>query len=327
MTDRTALASFEDLAPDDDDFLAEVLKGLADEPKHLPSKFFYDEQGSKLFGRICGLPEYYLTRTETGLLRASAPEIAALVGPHCQLVELGAGSSEKARIVLDALERPAAFVAVDISCDFLVEAMAALAADLPHLAVHAVCADFTKPFPVPAVEGLGDPKRVVFFPGSTLGNFTPDRAVRFLATAAEVAGPGGAMLIGIDLKKDARILDAAYNDAQGVTAAFNMNLLVRVNRELGGTFALDAFRHHAFYNAAEGRIEMHLVSLKDQVVRVAGTEFRFREGETIHTENSYKYSIPGFQDMARAAGFVPVQVWTDENDLFSIHYLASGAGT
>ncbi len=327
MTDRTALASFEDLAPDDDDFLAEVLTGLADEPKHLPCKFFYDEQGSKLFERICGLPEYYLTRTETGLLRASAPEIAALVGPDCQLVELGAGSGEKARIVLDALERPAAFVGVDISRDFLVEAMAALAADLPHLAVHAVCADFTKPFRVPAVEGTSDAKRVVFFPGSTLGNFTPDRAVRFLAMAAEVAGPGGAMLIGIDLKKDARILDAAYNDAQGVTAAFNKNLLARVNRELGGTFALDAFRHHAFYDAAEGRIEMHLVSLKDQVVRVAGTEFRFREGETIHTENSYKYSVPEFQDMARAAGFVPVQVWTDENDLFSIHYLASGAGT
>lgn len=327
MTHRTALASFEDAAPDDDDFLAEILTGLGDEPRHLPCKFFYDEQGSKLFDRICGLPEYYPTRTEVGLLRASAPEIAALVGPDCQLVELGAGSSEKARIVLDALERPAAFVGVDISCDFLVEAMAALAADLPHLAVHAVCADFTEPFRVPPVEGLSDPKRVVFFPGSTLGNFTPDRAVRFLATAAEVAGPGGAMLIGIDLKKDARILNAAYNDAQGVTAAFNMNLLVRVNRELGGTFALDAFRHHAFYNAQEGRIEMHLVSLKDQVVRVAGTEFRFGEGETIHTENSYKYSIPEFQDMARAAGFVPVQVWTDENDLFSIHYFASGAGS
>lgn len=327
MTHRTALASFEDVAPDDDDFLAEILTGLGDEPRHLPCKFFYDEQGSKLFDRICGLPEYYPTRTEVGLLRASAPEIAALVGPDCQLVELGAGSSEKARIVLDALERPAAFVGVDISCDFLVEAMAALAADLPHLAVHAVCADFTEPFRVPPVEGLSDPKRVVFFPGSTLGNFTPDRAVRFLATAAEVAGPGGAMLIGIDLKKDARILNAAYNDAQGVTAAFNMNLLVRVNRELGGTFALDAFRHHAFYNAQEGRIEMHLVSLKDQVVRVAGTEFRFGEGETIHTENSYKYSIPEFQDMARAAGFVPVQVWTDENDLFSIHYFASGAGS
>lgn len=327
MTHRTALASFEDVAPDDDDFLAEILTGLGDEPRHLPCKFFYDEQGSKLFDRICGLPEYYPTRTEVGLLRASAPEIAALVGPDCQLVELGAGSSEKARIVLDALERPAAFVGVDISCDFLVEAMAALAADLPHLAVHAVCADFTEPFRVPPVEGLSDPKRVVFFPGSTLGNFTPDRAVRFLATAAEVAGPGGAMLIGIDLKKDARILNAAYNDAQGVTAAFNMNLLVRVNRELGGTFALDAFRHHAFYNAQEGRIEMHLVSLKDQVVRVAGTEFRFGEGETIHTESSYKYSIPEFQDMARAAGFVPVQVWTDENDLFSIHYFASGAGS
>ncbi len=327
MTRRSALASFEDLAPDGDDFLAEVLKGLGDEPRHLPCKFFYDERGSKLFERICRLPEYYLTRTEGGLLRASASEIAALVGPDCQLVELGAGSSEKARIVLDALDRPAAYVAVDISCDHLVRTAAALAADLPHLAVHAVCADYTKPFRVPAVEGVANPKRVVFFPGSTLGNFTPDQAVGFLAMAAGVAGSGGAMLIGIDLKKDETILDAAYNDAQGVTAAFNLNLLVRVNRELGGTFALDGFRHHAFYDAAQGRIEMHLVSLKDQVVRVAGTEFRFREGETIHTENSYKYSIPEFQDMARAAGFVPVQVWTDENDLFSIHYLASSAGT
>ncbi len=327
MTRRSALASFEDLAPDGDDFLAEVLKGLGDEPRHLPCKFFYDERGSKLFERICRLPEYYPTRTEVGLLRASASEIAALVGPDCQLVELGAGSSEKVRIVLDALDRPAAYVAVDISCDHLVRSAAALAADLPHLAVHAVCADYTKPFRVPAVEGVANPKRVVFFPGSTLGNFTPDQAVGFLTMVAGVAGSGGAMVIGIDLKKDETILDAAYNDAQGVTAAFNLNLLVRVNRELDGTFALDAFRHHAFYDAAEGRIEMHLVSLKDQVVRVAGTEFRFREGETIHTENSYKYSIPEFQDMARAAGFVPVQVWTDENDLFSIHYLASGAGT
>ncbi len=327
MTRRSALASFEDLAPDGDDFLAEVLKGLGDEPRHLPCKFFYDERGSKLFERICRLPEYYPTRTEVGLLRASASEIAALVGPDCQLVELGAGSSEKVRIVLDALDRPAAYVAVDISCDHLVRSAAALAADLPHLAVHAVCADYTKPFRVPAVEGVANPKRVVFFPGSTLGNFTPDQAVGFLTMVAGVAGSGGAMVIGIDLKKDETILDAAYNDAQGVTAAFNLNLLVRVNRELDGTFALDAFRHHAFYDAAQGRIEMHLVSLKDQVVRVAGTEFRFREGEAIHTENSYKYSIPEFQDMARAAGFVPVQVWTDENDLFSIHYLASGAGT
>ncbi len=327
MTRHTALASFEDLAPDEDDFLAEVLKGLADEPKHLPCKFFYDEQGSKLFERICGLPEYYLTRTETGLLRASAPEIAALVGPHCQLVELGSGSSEKVRIVLDALDRPAAYVAVDISCDHLLAAAAALAADLPHVAVHAVCADYTKPFRVPAVEGVANPKHVVFFPGSTLGNFTPDQAVGFLAMAAEVAGPGGAMLIGIDLKKDENILNAAYNDAQGVTAAFNMNLLARVNRELGGTFTLGAFRHQALYNAGEGRIEMHLVSLKDQVARVAGRDFRFRDGETIHTENSYKYSVPEFQDLARRAGFVPVQVWTDENDLFSIHYLGAGENT
>ena len=290
MTGTLALASFLDLAPDGDDFLADVLAGLAGDPKSISCKYFYDERGSDLFQRICELPEYYLTRTETALLGDLATEAAGLIGPGCHLIEYGTGSSEKMRIVLDTLEHPATFVAVDISREHLLQATEALAKDRPDLDVHAVCADFTGPFEVPdAVAGAAG-RRVVFFPGSSLGNFAPNEATTFLAGAAHVAGPGGGLLIGVDLKKDQTILDAAYNDAAGVTAAFNLNLLVRINRELGGTFDVDTFRHHAFYNAEAGRIEMHLVSAKDQTAVVSGQSFVFREGETIHTENSYKYA-------------------------------------
>lgn len=322
MPRPTALASFDDLAPDHEDFRSDVLRGLGEEPKNIPCKYFYDECGSDLFQEICGLPEYYPTRTETALLRDLAPRLGALAGPGCFLIEYGTGSSEKMRIVLDALDEPAAYAAVDISREHLLEVTTALAEDLPGLAVHAVCADFTQPFEVPDVGTGGPGRRIAFFPGSSLGNFTPEDSVAFLATAAGVVGAGGAMLIGIDLKKDEKILNAAYNDAQGVTAAFNLNLLARVNRELGGTFDLGAFRHHAFYNSREGRIEMLLASSRAQTAEVAGRTFAFAEGETIHTENSYKYGLDEFRDLARRAGFTPVKAWTDDENLFSVHYLS-----
>ena len=324
MEQSDTLASFKDLAPDQDEFLQEVLEGLGREPKALPSKYFYDERGSDLFNQICLLPEYYPTRTETSLLRHIAGEVAAVVGPDSCVIEYGTGSSEKMRIVLDALEAPMAFVAVDISREHLLLVTKALAVDRPGLTVHAVCADYSKPFKLPVIEAATIGRKVAFFPGSSLGNFTPPAARDFLATAAGVVGHGGGMLIGIDLKKDESILNAAYNDAQGVTAAFNLNLLERINTELGGTFDLSQFRHNAFYNSAEGRIEMHLESLTEQIADVDGVAVKFRQGETIHTENSCKYSIAEFQDLARRSGFSPVKVWTDPDDLFSIHFLEVG---
>lgn len=312
------ISSFVDLAPADGDFLKDVLQGLSQPQKTLPCKYFYDEAGSRLFDAICELPEYYPTRTEMALLEASAAEIAAQVGPHAQLIEYGCGSIQKVRILLDAFDRPAAYVAVDISREHLVQAAEALAADRPDLDVHVVCADFTRPFDLPA-SGTG--RRIGFFPGSTLGNFTRPAAREFLANAASVLGSGGGMLIGVDLRKDRTTLEAAYNDSQGVTAAFNLNLLERINRELDGGFDLDGFAHHAFYDSSRGRVEMHLVSARDQRVQVDGHAFRFAAGETIHTENSYKYGIDEFQEMARSAGFTPGPVWTDPHRLFSIHFL------
>lgn len=321
MSHPLALASFADLAPDQDEFFDDVLKGLRGRRKHLSAKFFYDDRGSDLFNLICETPEYYPTRTETALLARIAPAAASLIGVGCYLIEYGTGSSGKMRIILDALESPAAYVAVDISREHLLRATRALAAERSDLAVHAVCADFSKPFDVPRPAGRRVGRKVAFFPGSSLGNFDPPAARAFLETAAGVVGPGGGMLIGIDLKKDETILNAAYNDAQGITAAFNLNLLERINRELGGSFDVSAFAHRAFYNSEEGRIETHLVSLKNQDVDIAGQRFHFSRGESIHTENSYKYSISEFQDLARSAGFLSVRAWTDADDLFSIHYL------
>jgi len=321
MSPHDLLQSFDDLAPEADDFLTEVVKGLSQRPKTLPCKFFYDERGSALFDAICELPEYYPTRTEIALLEAISGDLARHIGPHAHLIEYGCGSVKKVRPLLDALEAPAAYVAVDISREHLLDAAQTLAGDYPDLDVHAVCADFTRPFEVRQPAGCPDARRVGFFPGSTLGNFMPDDARRFLANAVELLGPGGAMVIGIDLKKDVGILHAAYNDAQGVTADFNLNLLTRINRELGGDFDLGQFRHQAHYNGDAGRIEMHLYSAVEQAVHIDGATFRFREGESIHTENSHKYSIKEFQSLARDAGFEPAQVWTDDAQLFSIHYL------
>jgi dimethylhistidine N-methyltransferase len=315
------LTSFDDVAPEREDFLSDVLTGLVGMPKSLPCKYLYDERGSDLFQQICELPEYYPTRTETALLLDCAEAISAAIGPRCRLIEYGTGSSEKMRILLGALKLPSSFVSVDISREHLLQATSALARDYPEVDVHAVCADFTKPFVVPRSTKNLVGKTVAFFPGSSLGNFHHREAVEFLMNTANVIGPGGGLVIGIDLKKDVDILNAAYSDSAGVTAAFNLNLLVRINGELGGTFDADAFKHHAFYNEEKGRIEMHIVSLKEQTVGVGGKEIHFDEGETIHTENSYKYDIDEFQDLAHEAGFESAQVWTDPGHLFSVHYL------
>ena len=326
MADQAAaLAGFHDLEPVLDDFETAVLAGLASDPKSLPCKFFYDDAGSQLFERICALPEYYPTRTETALLQRRAGEMAERMGRGCHLIEFGSGASEKVRILLRAVEAPAAYTAVDISRDHLLVSAASLARAFPGLEVHAVCADYTRPFEVAPPSRLPGARRVGFFPGSTIGNFTPDEAVAFLESAARLLD-GGDLLIGVDLEKDEATLNAAYNDAEGVTAAFNLNLLARINRELGADFELSAFAHRAFYDAHKGRIEMHLVSRRDQTVTISGRSFRFRQGESIHTENSHKYTVDGFARIARRAGFKPAHVWIDDHRLFAIHYLSGGAG-
>lgn len=314
-----AAFAFHDLAPDEENFREAVLGGLSRQPKSLPCKFFYDARGSALFEEICQLPEYYLTRAEIAILEQCAGEIAAGVGAHCRLVELGSGASIKVRILLQAFEAPAAYVPVDISREHLREAAAQLAGDFPAVPVVAVCADYTRPFPLPALPGPPG-KRVGFFPGSTIGNFEPEAVVRFLRHCAELLGPQGEMLIGADLKKDAAILNAAYNDRAGINAAFNLNLLERINRELDGDIDVGRFEHLAFYNAAEGRMELYLKSLAEQSAMIAGRRFDFTEGEAIHTENSYKYAIDEFHALAARAGFAAVHTWTDRNDLFSVHY-------
>jgi L-histidine Nalpha-methyltransferase len=310
---------FYDLAPGEESFRDAVFKGFSHDRKSIPCKFLYDARGSALFEEICRLPEYYPTRTEVAILDENAAEIAAETGPHCRLIEFGSGGSHKARILLAALDRPAAYVPVDISREHLREAAAGVAADFPLLPVIAVCADYTTVFRLPPLPGPSG-KRVGFFPGSTIGNFEPAAAERFLANCAHILGAGGEMLIGVDLKKDPEILNAAYNDRAGVTAAFNLNLLERINRELDGDLDLDRFAHLAFYNGAEGRVEIYIRSLADQEARIAGQRFRFAAGELIHTEYSYKYAVPEFRALAARAGFRPVDTWTDPNDLFSLHY-------
>lgn len=319
---EASLTSFIDHHPRLEDFRGAVVRGLSLPQKALPSKFFYDEAGSALFDEICQLEEYYPTRTEIGILRARAGEIAALAGPRRQLVEFGSGSSVKSRILLEALDDLAGYLPIDISREHLLRSATDLAAAFPNIEVIAVCADYTGVFNLPVPRRGREARRLGFFPGSSIGNFTPERATEFLANAANRLA-GGGLLVGVDLKKDSRILDAAYNDSRGVTAAFNLNLLARINRELAGGFDLDAFAHQAFYSDALGRVEMHLRSTRPQSVRIDGDTFDFGENETIHTENSYKYTIDEFQSLARRAGLSPKRVWSDPDRLFSIHYLES----
>jgi len=298
------------------DFAAELTAGLRARPRSVSPKWFYDAEGSRLFERICELPEYYPTRTELALLDRFAPEMARLIGAGAEIVEFGAGASVKVRVLLDALTAPRRFVPVDISGEHLVQAAAQLRADYPGVAIQPLAADFTAELQLPPAAG----RRVGFFPGSSIGNFEPDAAEQLLQRFRGWLA-GGGLLIGVDLVKDPGVLHAAYNDARGVTAEFNLNLLARANRELGADFDLSAWAHSAFYHPLFRRIEMHLVSRRRQLVHLAGERFEFDEGDSVHTENSYKYTVAGFQALAQRAGFEPVKVWTDAARRFSLHWL------
>lgn len=319
MTRSSPQVRFYDFHPGVASLRDEVLQGLRRQPKTIPPKFFYDARGSLLFDAICELPEYYPTRTEVSLLQTYAEEIADLAGPDVLLIELGSGASKKVRLLLDAL-KPHAYLGVDISKDFLLESTYQLAADYPWLDVHAACADFSQTLDVSAYSPFGN-KKLAFFPGSSIGNFDPPHALALLQQLCQGLLPEGKLLIGVDLKKNPVILNAAYNDAQGVTADFNLNLLKRIQNELNTDLRPEAFDHYAFYNEALGRIEMHLASRGRQSLQIENQHFTFVDKETIHTENSYKYSVAEFQALAQRAGFVPEKVWTDPQQLFSVHYL------
>jgi len=313
-------ALLHDCAPHVSNVYEDVVDGLDRTQKTLPCKYFYDERGSQLFDEICELEEYYPTRTESRILHDHIAEISARLGDDCRMVEYGSGSSTKTRILLSGVPGLKVYVPVDISREHLNATARILSHDYPGIDITPVCADYTQPFSLPRptrpIAGTA-----VFFPGSTIGNFDPNEAEEFLANIARVAGPSGGLLIGVDLKKDHGILHAAYNDASGVTAAFNRNVLVHINDVLSADFNVDAFDHHAFYNEELGRIEMHLRSLADQSVNVGPRRFHFARGETIHTECSYKYSLPQFAALAGRAGFEVEQVWTDEQSLFSVQWL------
>jgi dimethylhistidine N-methyltransferase len=300
-------------------FAADVMAGLTAEPKTLPAKYFYDSAGSRLFDRITRLPEYYPTRTELAILHAHAADIAALLPTGGAMVEFGSGASTKAAILLRAAPRLVAYVPVDISGDMLREEAETLRRAFPALKVLPVDADFCNPFDLPAE--VAQLPRAGFFPGSTIGNFEPHEAGTFLRNARRILGNGAVFIIGVDLVKDRAVLHAAYNDQEGVTAAFNLNLLARINRELGADFNLDNFEHHAFFNRERSRIEMHLASTRRQKVRVNGETIDFRAGETIHTENSYKYSVSAFRAVAQGAGWTVRAVWTDPEKYFAVFAL------
>ncbi len=299
--------------------LEEVVEGLQRTQKSLPSKYFYDERGSELFEQITHLDEYYPTRTERKILNDNIDEIAALIGSRSVIVELGSGSSQKTRLLLDNVADISAYVPVEISKEYLQHVVEDLRQEYPGLLINPVCADYTKPFDMPHIDVPFD-YYVVFYPGSTIGNFRPEQARKFISAIARFMVPGGGLLIGVDLKKDRQILEDAYNDAKGVTAAFNKNMLKRLNRELDADFQLDQFEHQALYDKNEGRVEMHLVSQIAQQVRLNGEIVQLREGETIHTENSYKYSLQEFEELVND-WFTVERVWMDEEDLFSLQYL------
>lgn len=303
----------------DGDFADAVIAGLRASPKSISSRFFYDGRGSELFERITELEEYYPTNEEIALLKQYAGEVAELAGHDVRLVEFGSGSSRKTDRLIEALPSIASYVPIDISDRALAQAAARLKARFTDLAVHPLHGDFNRKLELPIAPNGNT--TLGFFPGSTIGNLTHDAARQFLENALGMFGRKSAFLVGVDLKKDTGILLPAYNDREGVTAAFNLNLLIRINRELGGTFAIDSFRHEAIYNDAEGRIEMHIRSLKAQSVQVLSEQFDFTENETIHTENSYKYSVEEFQTLSRTAGWEPLRSWTSKDMLFSLHYL------
>jgi dimethylhistidine N-methyltransferase len=309
---------FYDAHPGTSDLRREVINGLAGKPKAIPPKFFYDQRGSELFDAICDLPEYYQTRTEMSILRNCVAELVEHIGPDCLLVELGSGASKKVRLLLEEL-RPSSYMGVDISKEFLLSSTQTLATDYPWLDVHAACVDFSHTLDMPHCETFDH--KVAFFPGSSIGNFDPDEAIDLLKRIAQMMDMNGYLLIGVDLKKDISILNAAYNDASDITAEFNLNLLTRIRDELDSDIDPNTFEHNAFYNPEQGRIEMHLVSRQSQRIRIDNHFFNFDAGETIHTENSYKYTIKEFAQLASIAGFRQQQVWTDDLNLFSVQLL------
>lgn len=308
-----------DSGPEQQQMLKEVLDGLSRAQKMLPSKYFYDERGSELFEQITSLDEYYPTRTEKKILENHIDEIAERVGSESVIIELGSGSSQKTRLLLDHLPDLSAYVPVDISEKYLQKVANDLREEYPNLPIVPVCADYTQPFDIPNIDRPFE-YYVVFYPGSTIGNFQPHQAQKFLQSIARFLIPGGGMLIGVDLKKDVEVLEKAYNDEAGVTADFNKNMLVRLNRELGADFEVENFRHEALYNREQGRIEMHLVSEANQQVYLNGTTIDFQKGESIHTENSYKYSLEEFRELV-SSWFEVEKVWMDDNEFFSIQYL------
>jgi dimethylhistidine N-methyltransferase len=313
-----------DLEPASGDVRAEVLAGLARPYKTLPCKLFYDERGSKLFDAICELPEYYPTRTELAIMRDHADDIADCIGARTLLVEYGSGSSLKTRVLLDHLSQTVGYVPIDISRGHLLHAARALAAMYPWIPIRPVCADYTHSFRLPSFEEESPARVVAYFPGSTIGNFEPDQAMAFLKSVRATCGRGSGLLIGVDLKKDPTLLHAAYNDAAGVTAAFNLNLLRRINRDIGASFDLDRFAHYAFYNPILGRMEMHLVSGQPQTVHLGdGASAHFDLGESIHTESCHKYTLDSFATLASTAGYSREKVWADPRGWFSVQYLIS----
>lgn len=319
----TPLARLRPLVPSHiEGFAQSLLRGLARSPKQISCKYFYDERGSRLFDAICRSREYYPTRTEIALLEHHGRKIGAAMGGDIEIVEFGAGNLRKIRKLLDGLSRPRAYTPIDISADYLTAMLPKLASDYPQLILRPLVADFTLPLEIPALPGERPQfvRRAGFFPGSTIGNFRPEAARALLRRIANML-KGGGLLIGVDLVKDPALLHAAYNDSEHLTAAFNKNLLVRANRELGANFDPDAFAHYAPYNPVARRIEMYLVSLKEQAVTLCGERFEFRAGESVHTEDSHKYTIDGFHELAIRAGFVPRLVFSDDEQLFSLHWL------
>ncbi|HST31027.1 MAG TPA: L-histidine N(alpha)-methyltransferase [Chthoniobacterales bacterium] len=300
-------------------FRDEIFEGLSQSPRKLPCKFFYDEEGAHLFRQICELPEYYITRTEIEILRLHGAEIAETLGPQIELIGLGTGAGTKTRILLEELERPTVYVPIDISKEQLEKSSERFRKMFPDLQILPVAADYLEPFELPLPRHLSS-RSVIYFPGSTIGNFEPDHASEFLARLVELAGEGGGLLIGVDLQKDRHVIEAAYNDSAGVTAKFNKNLLARINRELDADFDLAHWQHYAVYNPSQGRIEIYLLSEVDQTVQIGDQAFQFRAGEKILTEYSYKHTIGGFTMLARQAGFEFQQVWTDDQRWFGVFY-------
>ena len=298
---------------------ADILNGLFRPQKEISPKYFYDARGSQLFDDITQLPEYYLTRTERGIMKASVADMARRIGPNAAVIEFGSGSGNKIRLLLDELDEPVACVAVEISRDHLLDSTQSLASNYPQLQTIAICADFTQPFELPPIPGAQ--RNLVFFPGSTIGNFPPEDAVSLLQVMNHAAGENGALLIGADLVKDSTILEAAYNDSAGVTAEFNLNLLAHINRELQADFVADEFRHLAVYNKEAQRIEMYLISQREQMIQVGGEQIQIECGERILTEYAYKYELESFARLAARAGFRVEQVWTDPRQHFSVQYL------